>query len=470
MAAISSPGIGSGLDIGSLVSQLVAAEGQVQSNRLDTKEAKAQATLSAVGTLKGALADFQNSLASLKTSSTFSNRKATSQNTDFFTTSATGSAAIGNYNIEVVQLAQTNKVRSAGFADSDTVVGMGTLTIAAGMDSFAITIDSSNDTLAEIRDAINSASGNSFVNATIVNVDDGVGGTESRLLLSGTKVGAGNAITITVDDNDLNDTDASGLSQLATGNLVQMDAAQDAIIEIDSQTVTRSSNSISDAIDGVTIELVQAHQTLGDTTELSVAADTVGVSSAINTFVTSYNKMIGAFNQLSSYDATTGATGILFGDATLRSVQTQIRREFTSSVAGLTGDVRNLVQLGITTQEDGTLKIDSTKLNSAITDDLSDVTMLFSSSNGVATRLNSLIDSYIGSSSVLDSRSKSLNNQIEDISDQREALSRRLASLESRLLAQFSAMDALVSQLKSTSNYLTQQLANLPGAININKS
>lgn len=469
MAAITSSGIGSGLDISGLVSQLVAAEGQATSVRLDTKEAKAQATLSAVGTLKATLAEFQSSLAGLKTSTSYGNRKATSADTDLFTATATSSAAVGAYDIEVVQLAQANKVRSAGFTDSAAVVGTGTLTIAVGTDLLTLNIDSSNDSLAEIRDAINSASGNTFVNATIVNVDDGVGGTESRLVLSGTQVGASKTITITVDDDDLNDTDASGLSRLATGNLVQMDAAQDAVINIDTQSVTRSSNTISDAIDGVTLNVLSAHATPGATTDLTVTADTAAVSSAVNAFVTSYNKMIDTFNQLNSYDATSGATGTLFGDATLRSIQSQIRREFTDSVTGLTGNLRSLVDLGITTQDNGTLKIDSTKLNAAITNNLGDVATLFSSSDGVATRLDALITSYTNSSGALDSRTASLTDRIEDIADQREALNRRLASLEKRLLAQFTALDTLVSQLNSTSTFLSQQLANLPGAINPNK-
>lgn len=464
MASITSPGIGSGLDIGSLVSQLVAAEGQSKSLRLDTREAKAQATLSAVGTLKSALSGLQSSLASLKSSSSFENRTATSAGTDYFTATATSSAAIGNYAIEVVQLAQASKVRSAGFATADTIVGTGTLTFASGSDSFTLTIDDSTDTLAEIRDAINAAEDNTFVNATIVNVDDGLGGTESRLVLSGTKVGADNAITVTVDDDDLVDVDASGLSQLVTGNLAQMAAAQDAVIEIDGQTVTRSSNAISDAIDGVTLNLVAAHATSGDTSDLDVTVNTAAVTSAVNAFVDSYNKMIDTFNQLRSYDASTGATGTLFGDATLRSIESQIRRELNDSVSGLSGNFATLAELGITTEDDGTLAVDSTTLSDAISNNLSDVAEFFSSNEGVATRLDSLISSYVQSEGVLDMRSDSLNDQIEDITDQREALNRRLASLESRLMAQFTALDTLISQMNSTSTYLSQQLANLPGS------
>lgn len=462
-------GIGSGLDINSIVTKLVAAEGDPVSTRLNTKEAHAQGMLSAVGTLKSALSEFQSSLATLKSADSFTARSATSADSDYYTASATDSAAVGSYAIEVVKLAQASKLRTAGFTGSDAVVGTGTLTITSGSESIMLAIDSSHNTLADIRDAINSATGNTFVNASIINVDDGAGGTESRLLLSGTKVGLDNALTVTTDDSDLNDTDTSGLSQLATVNLVSMTSAQDAQIKIDNQTVTRSSNSISDAIDGVTLELVKAHATAGDTTSLNVAVDTSTVSSAVNDFVKSYNTMIGIFNQLNSYDATTGKTGTLFGDATLRSVESQIRREITSNVSGLTGDLRNVVDLGITSQDDGTLTVDATALSDAITNNLSSVATLFSGSDGVATRLDSLLEGYVKATGILDTRTTALNDQISDIGDQRAALNRRLASLQSRLTQQFTALDTLVSQLNSTSTFLSQQLANLPGAISVNK-
>ncbi len=469
MAAISSPGIGSGLDIGNLVSQLVAAEGQATSVRLDQKEAGFQAELSAVGTMKAALSEFQDALENLKSASFFSNRSATSADTDLFTATATNAAAIGSYDIEVVQLAQASKLRTAGFTNASTVVGTGTLTITSGSDSIVLTINSNNDTLEEIRDAINDATGNTFVGATIVNVDDGMGGTESRLVLAGTKVGATNALTITVDDDDLNDTDASGLSQLVNANLTTLDSAQDAIINIDTQAVTRDSNSISDAIDGITFELLSETATPGTTTRLNVSVDTGAVQTEVQKFVDAYNNMIKVFNELSSFNSATGQTGTLFGDATLRTVESQIRRDMTDPVSGLTGTITSLVNLGITTNADDTITLDTETLTDAIADNLDDITTLFSSSDGVATKIDSLISDYVNTAGVIDSRTESLNEQIEDINDQREALSRRLASLESRLLSQFTALDTLISQMNSTSTFLSQQLANLPGAINPNK-
>ena len=464
MAAITSPGVGSGLDISSLVSQLVAAEGQATTVRLDGKEAKLQATLSAVGSLKGVMSEFQASLGNLKSDSYFDDRTATSEDTKLFTASATASAVLGNYEIEVAGLAKANKVRSTGFTDSSSVVGTGSMTITSGSNSFTLTVDSSSDTLAEIRDAINDSSSNNFVSATIVNVDDGSGGTESRLVLTTKNVGAANALTITVDDDDLNDTDASGLSHLATANLVQLDPAQDAVVKIDGQAVTRSSNTISDAIDGVTLELLTETETPGTTTGLTIGTDTASVFSSVASFVTSYNKMIEVFNQLSSYDPTTGVSGTLFGDATLRSIENQVRREITNTVDSLNGSITNLVDIGITTTDSGALKLDSTILKGAISDNMDDLAKLFSSEDGIATRLDSLVDSYVKSTGVLGSRTSSLNDQVQDITEQRIALENRLASLESRLLAQFTALDTLVSQLNSTSTYLSQQLANLPGA------
>jgi len=469
MASISSPGIGSGLDIGNLVSQLVAAEGQVKSANLNRKEAGFQAVLSGIGTLKSALSEFNDSLNNLKTASFFSTRATTSADTELFTASATSDAVAGTYDVEVIQLAQASKSRSAGFAAATSVVGTGTLTIGTGVNSFNVSITSGSDTLEGIRNAINNATGNTSVTATIINVDNGVGGTESRLVLSSSSAGAANALTVTVDDDDLNDSNASGLSQLATVNLFEIDAAQDAIIEVDGQAVTRSSNTISDAIEGVTINLLSETATPGTTTELRIRLDTNTIKAEIEDFVEAYNSMITNFNKLTAFNPDSGQKGSLFGDTTMRGVLTQIRRELTSQVPGLSGAVTSLVDLGITTQSDDKLSIDAAKLDEAISDNLTAVTTLFSSSDGIANRLDSLIANYIDSDGVLNGRTDTLNNQIEDIADQREILQKRLAALERRLLNQFTALDTLVSQLNSTSTFLSQQLANLPGAISVNK-
>ncbi|HER33955.1 MAG: flagellar filament capping protein FliD [Halothiobacillaceae bacterium] len=458
--AITSTGIGSGIDVGGIVSQLVAAEGQPARNRLDRREAQTQATISALGGLKGALSEFQSALGALKDLDAFQARKATSGDSSIFTATADETASAGSYQIEVERLAEGQKLRSGDFANADTVVGTGTLTLDVGGNSFDVTVDSSNNTLAGIRDAINASADNTGVTATTVNVDDGAGGTVSRLVLTADEVGTANTVTVSAADSDGNNIDAAGLSQLASGNLTELQAAQDALIRIDGQAVTRSSNSISDAIDGVTLSLKESD--VGSTHSLDVALNTGAVKSKVESFVKAYNGLVETTNQLSSYDPETGRAGALQGDAALRGISTQIRREMSDTVDGINGVFDNLATIGVETQRDGTLTLDSARLDEAMAADFDAIGQMFASDDGYATRLDALVDNYVGFNGILDSRTQSLNNRIDDIGDQREDLSRRLSSLESRLLAEFNAMDQLVGQLNSTGSYLSQQLSNLP--------
>ena len=173
---------------------------------------------------------------------------------------------------------------------------------------------------------------------------------------------------------------------------------------------------------------------------------------------------------MGSYDATTETGGILIGDATLRGVQNSIRREISSSISGLTGSFSTLAELGITTDDKGKLSVDNDRLNNALDSNFDEVGVLFAANNGLANTLDTVIEGYIGSTGIIESRTEGLQTSIDTITEQREALNRRLESLGSRLLAQFSAMDALVSSLRNQSSFLTQQLANLPGAFTRNNN
>ena len=459
--AITAGGLGSGLDIGSLVSQLVAAEGQPAVFRLDTKEARLQADLSSIGTLKSALSDFQDIVKELNDPDTFLARRAQTSNVDLFTASADTSAVASSYDIEVVQLAEAAKVRSGDFSAATDVVGTGTLDISLGASSFQVTVDTNNQTLEGIRDAINAASDNPGIAASIVNVDGG-----TRLVLSSEKTGSANTIAITVTDDDLNNTDVSGLSQLATANLTTLKTAQDAIINLDQQLVTRDSNSFSDVITGVTLNLKSAD--VGTTGTLTIALNTTSVESKVNSFVEAYNSLADTMKSLGAYNAETGLAGGLQGDSSLRSVQNQIRQTLTNSVSGL--DFGTLSEIGITTDTNGHLTIDEEKFDSVLSTDFSTVSELFASENGLANSLEALIDGYIGSNGTLGSRTESLQSRIESIDDDRERLDARLTALESRYTAQFTAMDILVGQLQGIGTALTGQLANLPQPNSINNN
>jgi len=453
MAAISSMGIGSGLDINQLVTDLVAAEREPAENRLDLRQAEYEAKLSGYGALKSALDGFQSSLEGLTSRSSLLDRSATTSDSAVFTASADADAVSGSYDIEVLSTAEAHKLKSTGFADSDTAVGEGTLSLTSGGESFELTIDSSNNTLAGIRDAINSAADNPGVTASIMQVDDGLGGTESKLILTADNPGTDNEITV-------------GGTLAGTLGMEEMVAASDAQIRVDGELATRSSNTIDDVIQGVTLELKADS---GGTTEtLSIAQDTGGAKQAIGAFVDNYNALIATIGELSKYDAESGEAGILLGDATLRGLQSQLRQGISNPVEDA-GDFSTLVEIGITTNRDGTLSLDSGKLDDALAQDAEGVADLFAGSSGVATRLDESVDAYLKDDGIIENKTNGLEGSLLSLEKQREDLDRRMASLEERYTAQFIAMDQAVAGYNSTSDYLTDALANLPGAYDPDK-
>ncbi len=464
---ISAPGAGSGLDINSLVQQLVAAEGNAKTAQLAGRRDTVEAKISAFGNLKSSLSAFQTSLDLLRDSATFSSSIATSGNSEVFTASVSGAIANSTFQVEVQTLAEAHRIVSAGYADADTVVGTGVLTIQTGNSSFNVSIDSNNDTLTEIRDAINNATNNTGVTASIVNVDDGLGGTVAKLILTADETGTANTITVTADDDDLNDTDAVGLSGLVydpagsgTLNMSETNAAVDSVIFIDGQQVTSTSNTVTGAISGVTINLLDARP--GETFDLRLELDKSKITNAVQAMVNNFNLLSKLMGDLSVYNAETGAAGILLGDITLLSLNTRIRQELTKAVDGLTGDFTNIVSLGVTTNADGSLSFDSSKMSEAIDSNLQQVEDIFASDDGIAVKLDSLLDDFLKSNGILQGKTDGLNNTLEDIDESLVDLGRRLESLEERLLAQFTALDTLVARLNTTSSFLTRELANLP--------
>lgn len=391
MATISSPGVGSGLDVVGLVNRLVSAEARPVSVRLARQEGNLQAELSSYGTLKGALSAFQSSLTSLKDLATFQARSVTVGDSDVLSASASSSAAASAYNINVTQLADSHSLVSTAFASSLDVVGTGTLTFNfgttvydQGSDSYtsftpnpdksaqSVTIDSTNNTLEGIRDAVNGA--DIGVNASIVN--DGSG---ERLVFVSTDSGQDNSLEVTVDEGGFpaDNLDTSGLSQLAFNsgatNLEQTVAAQDAQFTVNGLAITSSSNTVSDSLEGVTLNLLAT----GSST-LNVEVDSGKVSSAINHFVTEYNKLVDTINDLSKYDPETREAGVLLGDAALRTINAQLRRSISSPVSGLTGAVDSLASIGITTDSlSGKLTIDDSVFSDALKDNLNGVAALF---------------------------------------------------------------------------------------------
>ena len=457
MASIVSTGIGSGLDIAGIVQSLVAAEGQPVELRIGQNEAKAQTKLSAFGSLKSALSDFREKLDAMKSADKFLTRQAVSANEEVFTAIAETSALPAQYDLEIVRLAQSQKLTSGAFTDADTVVGTGSLMIDIGAESATIDITSENNTLAGIRDAINASIDNPGVAATIVNADSG-----SYLILSADKTGVANAITVTQSGGD------GGLSALeydppnGLNSLSESIAAQDALVRIDGLDVASSTNSIEGAIQGVSIDLFASTQ--GASEKLTVENDESAARALVEDFVASYNALVSTLDQLTAYDQESESAAPLLGDATVRGIRDQVRREMSTAVSDINAPFATLAEVGIQTQLDGSLTIDETRLSDTLGSEFVKFGQLFSTSDGFAVRLYDLTDNFLDSDGIIETRSAGLQSQIDDLSDQRDSLNERLASLETRLLRQFNALDGLLAQLGSTSNFLAQQLTNLPGA------
>lgn len=453
MGSIITSGIGSGLDLTALVNQLVAAEGRATSTQLDAREARLQTKLSAFGSLRSAISNLAAAIAPLKDLARFQGRAVVVGDPTLLSASSDSTAATGSYQIEVERLAKAAKLQSQAFATADTAVGTGTLTVKIGTSNIVLTLDSTNNTLAKIRDAINAASPNPGVAATLVSGLDG-----AHLVLTGTKTGAANAITVTQTGGD------GGLVSLvydpanSITNLTQIQQAFDSRVVIDGIAVEGSTNSVSSAVGGLTLNLL-AQSPPDVTTTVAVSADQASTTKAINDFAAAYNSLVTGLRKLGSFDAASKVAGPLLGDSTLRDFLNAARRAVTSNVSSSTG-LTNLSQVGISFAFDGTLTVDATKLGNALGGQFDAVGNLFASSDGVAKRLDALLGQYTTSNGLIDARTKGLQSSIDSIGDQRTQLRTRLTLLQARLKKQFDAMDTLVAQLRSTSNFLNQQLGS----------
>lgn len=478
MATISSPGLGSNLDVKTIVSQLMTVEKQPLTV-LQTKEASYKAKVSAFGALKSALSSLQSASQTLNLSSTFSATKATVADSSYLAATAGPGAVAGNYDIEVKSLAQSQKLISDGFAEKTTVVGSGTIKINFGAYSDAgsppvtftpksgnveksITIDSSNNTLEGIRDAINNAGAG--LTATIIN-----DGSNYRLAVTSNESGAQNAARITVTESG-----GAGLGKLAydasaggVSYMTQNVAARDAVIKVDGVTITKPSNIITDGIQGITLNLNKEMAT-NTTTRLTLTRDTAPIKTAIDNFVKAYNGVNKQIADSTAYDVSTGKGSILTGDATMRSIQAQLRSTLSVALPGSPGGLSTLSEVGIGFQVDGTLAFDSSKLDKVLADPSKDISKLFvtvtgaNPSTGFGSRMNTLVSNFIfGKDAIVNGRIDGFNSTIKDLDKQISAQNDRLATIEKRYNAQFTALDTAIASMTKTSSFLTQQLSAL---------
>lgn len=454
MATISSPGVGSGLDVHSLVTQLVAAERAPKDRQLTKSDVKLTAEFTALATLKGALASLRTATNGLKGPDAFGLRKAAVGDEQYFSASTTAAAIAGEYSVQVQQLATAARLGSAAFPDGpDSPVGSGTLTISAGSTTFDVVIPEGTDSLAQVRDAINSAEGNTAVRATLIRETGG-----AYLVLTGTATGATNAISVSTTDA------SAGLQQLAD-DLMDFDperdtSAQDAIAFVSGYEVRSSNNTLSGAIDGVTLTLKKVTPE-GELISLAVQRDDAAIQRKAESFVSAYNALAQQVAALGRYDAATKTAGPLLGDSMLRNVDTQLRRMLSEPVPGTTGAYRTLTSLGIEVTVSGTLQLDATKFKEALAADPDAVSRVFSSESGVAVRMSQFLDERLSSTGEFAARNDRITSQRRRLDQEKEALEARMVVVQQRYLKQFTAMDALLAQMSNTSSYLSQQLDGL---------
>jgi flagellar hook-associated protein 2 len=393
---LSSAGIGSNLDVEGIVTKLMSVEQQPLA-LLQKKETSYQAKLSGFGTLKGALSQFQSAVKGLSDISKFQASKASAADPTVASVSANATAAPGTYSLLVTQLAQSQKLVAAGTASQVAPVGSGVIsfdfgTISGGTfdsvsghytgASFAsggagiktVTIDPSNNSLAGIRDAINKAG--IGVTASIVN--DG-SASPYRLTLTSTATGQSGNMKISVADTAPD----TGLSALLNNDpagaqaMAQTAAGQNAQMTIDGIAVSKASNSVSDVIAGVTLNLLKVNP--GAATAVTVTRDTAAVTATVNAFVKANKDITQTLRDAAAYNPTTKQAAVLNGEASVRTIASQVRGLMTASVAGGAGAFSRLSEIGVNLGKDGLLSVDSTKLDKVMTSNFSDLASLFAS-------------------------------------------------------------------------------------------
>ena len=468
-------GLGSTMDINSLITQLMAVE-RVPIDNLAKRTQKYQSELSAYGSVKSTLSSLQSAASALAAQATSRPATGTSSDTTVATVSAQAGATKSSYSLEVRALAQAQKLYGASHASNTDDIGTGTLTIEFGSYSngtfnvadaqktLSIAVPQGKSTLADVRDAINAAGGD--VSAALVN--DGSG---KRLVLTSTSTGAAHSMRIRVADDDGGNTDASGLSALAYDpaadagdgrNLQVAQAAQDAEFTLDGLPMTRASNTITDAIDNVTIGLSKT-----GSTSIAIAPDTAAQRTALDALVKAYNSAFSTMKNLTSYDAVTKTGSILLGESTVRGLQTQIR-SVVNGVYGNAGDTRrSLSAIGVAIQSDGSLAVDSTRYGSALSAAPAEVErVMTAAAKALSTALGTALAN--DDSGVINARTSGLQTTIKQLTEQQTRMEDRMTEIEARYRAQFTALDSLVSSTTATTNYLTTQFKSLQNITNGN--
>lgn len=465
MATISSPGIGSGLDVQSIVSQLVALE-KAPLKQLQTQATSFQTKLSTYGTIKSQFSALGDAAAKLASPSGWSAVTATSSNSAAIGVTVAAGAPATSLTMAVQQLAKAQSTASTAVA-TGSGVGSGSMTIELGAwsgSSFtagsgtpvSVTINPGEDTLAEIAAKINDA--DAGVSATVLKDASG-----ERLLVRSKETGLENGFRITVADDDGNDTDASGLSRLAfavgsANGMTQSQAGQNATATINGVSISSASNRLADTLPGMTIQLSQVTTA---PVEIDVSADTEAVRANVQAFVDAYNTLNSTLSNATRYDAGTKKAGALQGDSTATGLQNALRG-MMRSVTGGTPYTR-LADVGIELKAGGALALDAGKFDASLSN-LEGLKNLFTVDTGSATtegfgrKIKTFAEGLIDADGLVSTKASALQKSIDRNGLEQEKVNDRAARAETRYLAQYNAMDAAVAKLSGLNAFVSQQI------------
>ncbi len=472
MATITSLGIGSGLDINSIVTQLVALERRPL-DQMRSEATRLQTQVSSYGQLKSLFSGLQDASNALTAAPLWQRSLASSSDESAVLATGGANATAGNYSVSVQKLAQSQTLVSGSpLGAADSLAGGGTLTLQLGSwqgspaaftakdgsSPVAVTI-SDTDTLAEARDKINAASAG--VTATLVTDSTG-----TRLSLRSTSTGAENGFRVQVSDNDGDVGDNAGLSRLAfdppagTAGLTSKLAARNAELTVNGIPIESASNEVTDVIEGLTLRLRK--ETGTDEVNIGLASDRASVETAIKGFVEAYNALAKFIGTQTRYDEASQQAGTLQGDSAVTAVQARLRAVLTMPSAAAAAFPR-ISDVGLQAQRDGTLKIDQDKLNSAL-DKLPELKAAFSNSSaddpaqqGFMRRFSVLASQLLDIDGSLSTRTEGLQKAISKNSDSQARLESRVSRFQERLVAQYTAMDSNLSRLNALSSYVNQQ-------------
>lgn len=461
MAIITSAGVGSGLDLESIIQATVNAEDLPRVKRFQDTQKRLTVELSGLGAVKSSLSAFQDIIKKLADPENFTKRTSTitqPASGDVISVSSNSTATPGNFNIKVNQLASGSRATTnATFAAPTDVVSAsgGKLTISAGSKTFDVDI-AAGATLEEVRAAINDSAENFGVSVNIINT--GGATPEAKLVVTSNVSGAGNDLTITSDTAELDSVSTTAFGGGAGGlSIAVADQAKDAIIEVDGIAITNATNVFKDAVQDLTITATKVSEGT-ETAKLTVDYDKTGVEDLIESFIEAYNNAVGTI------DYHTKAGGALYGDSAMRGLKNQLTNTLSTMVSGA-GGFETLFDVGIGLTKEGTLEKSSLvrSINEALTSNYADVGKLFSGDTGVAKAFESFLDIQLETEGSFKFREDSLNKSLKQLENDQASHDYRMTQLEAGLRAKYANLDVLIAQLQSTGSYITQQLASLPG-------